>query len=128
MNRLMRHSAGALLAAFALALGGCGGGGSSSQQAVPQTAPNGAARHVSSTCTPDSYGYCLDLVSQEQDFGVCGPHGFQYQIEIDYYQLFHNGVSAGYYTYSNNNARACPPPYAWTPRDPSAATGDPDLP
>jgi hypothetical protein len=127
MNRLVHHTAGMLLAALALA--GCGvSGGSSPAQTVPQTSANGVARHVSSTCTPDSYGYCLALVSQEQDFGVCGPHGFQYQIEIDYYQLFHNGASAGFYTYSNNGRSACPPPYLWTPRDPSAATGDPDLP
>ncbi len=127
MNRFVPRAAAVVAAAFALA--GCGGsGGSSPAQAVPQTAPNGVARHVSSTCTPDSYGYCLALVSQEQDPGVCGPHGFQYTIEIDYYQLLHNGASAGYYTYSNNGRSGCPPPYAWTPRDPSAATGDPDLP
>ncbi len=127
MNRLARGAAGALLAALALA--GCGGsGGSAPAPAVPQAAPNGAARHVSSTCTPDSYGYCLALVSQDQEFATCS-NGFEYQTESDYYQLYHNNVSDGFYTYSNTGRSSrCPPPYAWSPRDPSAATGDPDLP
>ena len=126
MNRFVQRTAAVAAAAFALA--GCGGGsGTSPAQIVPQTA-NGTARHASSTCTPDSYGYCLAPTGQEQDPGVCGPHGFQYTIEIDSYQLFHNGASAGFYTYSNNGRSGCPPPYAWSPRDPSAATGDPNLP
>lgn len=126
----MKRSLGAVSAAVAaLALSACGGvtSGSGSLPARLHDA-SGAARHAMSTCTPDSYGYCLALVSQELDPGVCGPHGFQYTIETDSDQLYYNNTFQGYYTYSNSGSSGCPPAMQWSPQDPATATGDPDLP
>jgi hypothetical protein len=127
----MKRSIGTMFSAAvaALALSACGGGtsGSGSLPAGPHAA-SGAARHAMSTCTPDSYGYCLALVSQDQEPGVCGPHGFQYTVETDSYQLYCNNTFQHYYTYSNSGGTGCPPAMKWSPQDPATATGDPNLP
>lgn len=117
---------GALLAA-------CGGAaGSGASPAPPQTAADGI-RHASSTCTPDSYGYCLKLVrSFNGPTGECrvNQQVLMYQQKTYVYELYHNGADQGEYDDSNadGGGPGCPPALIWTPQDPRAATGDPNLP
>ncbi len=131
MTRSFRTPFGAAVAA--LALSACGGGAGSLPATQQLQAPNTNARHVSSTCTPDSYGYCLKLVrSFNGPTGECrvNQQVLMYQQKTYVYELYHNGADQGEYDDSNadGGGPGCPPALIWTPQDPRAATGDPNLP
>ncbi len=122
-------------AVLALALSACGGGAGTTTNLLPAGAPqqaqSGSQRHTSSSCTPDSYGYCLAYTSSQtvyhyycyNDQGII----IHTSTQITNYELYHNGSADG--AYSKNVSTTCGgTDTTWTPEDPSAATGDPNLP
>lgn len=130
MNRSFRTAFSAVIAA--LALSACGGGSGTLPTAaqVPQTS-SGTARHTSSTCTPDGYGYCL---------AYTGSHTYYHQYcyndqgyivhtstQTTTYELYHGTTDSG--QYSENAITSCSgTDTTWDPQDPRTATGDPNLP
>ncbi len=120
-------SALACAALCSAALAACGGGGetSSHSAAIPNASTtSGGARSARSTCTPDSYGYCLAPRKQTSGTMNC-PDGGQAQIITRLWDLYQNGTRVGGYTESINQ---CTGDDIWTPGDPAMDTGDPNLP
>jgi hypothetical protein len=121
----------------ATSLTACGGthNGTSvvpAQHADGQQQPSGKGRRTHSGCTPDSYGYCVVLVSRSHgdkiycDDGVLTWH---YATMTTVYELYYNNADQGTYTYSMTDY-GCPgdPMPLWDPGDPAVVTGDPNLP
>ncbi len=123
-------------AVLALALSACGGGQGGSNP-LPAGAPqqpqtqSGSLRHASSSCTPDSYGYCLAYKSSQTVYHyycyTADGFAFHTYTTTTAYELYHNATDGGQYTESARTT--CDGTTTdWTPQDPSAATGDPNLP
>ncbi len=131
MNRSFGTACSA--AVIALALSACGGGGSGTVPATaqaPQTS-SGAARHASSTCTPDSYGYCLAYTGSHTyyHYYCYTSDGFALHTSTDTttYELYHGSTDSGQYT-QDVRTTCDGTDTTWTPQDPRTATGDPNLP
>ncbi len=91
--------------------------------------PSGHDRTVMSNCTPDSYGYCMVLISHtlSPGYAFC-PAPPQYHDWIKWvWELYYNDVDQGTYT-DVVNFDTCSPVANWTPGEPSVVTGDPNLP
>jgi hypothetical protein len=118
-------SALACAALCSAALAACGGGETSSHSsAIPNTTTSsGSARSVRSTCTPDSYGYCLAPRKQTSVRIQCD--GVYAMMITKWNELYYYTTDEGSYTESINQ---CTGDDTWSPEDPSQATGDPNLP
>ncbi|HEX3465450.1 MAG TPA: hypothetical protein VHS78_15485 [Candidatus Elarobacter sp.] len=126
MNKLLFAVAATL---GVLSLAACGGSHAVSGPVPTATAqqPSGGGqstgRRPQSSCTPDSYGYCLAFLSKAIINQNCG--GLIVQNTTKRYELYYYTTDEGTYTYTIDN---CQGTQTWSPDDPSAVTGDPNLP
>lgn len=118
MNLSLRALSCALFASIALA--SCAGG-SGSTTPKPPAAPDQSShdRAIRSTCTPDSYGYCLVETGHTRLTPCDDSPGTQ---QTSVYSLMLNGSFDGQYTLQNGCGV-----FSWSP-DPAETTGDPNLP
>ena len=134
MDRSFRTVVAAALTALALSACGGGSAGSGALPGIAAQAPqtsSGSVRRASSTCTPDSYGYCLAYTGSHTYY-----HYYCYNsdgivvhtsTQTTTYELYHGTTDSGQYT-ENVRTTCSGTDTTWTPQDPATATGDPNLP
>jgi hypothetical protein len=129
MRSLVIFALGCFLAGSLTACSGRHAAGTSVMPQSTQSAaqkPTGKGRHTHSGCTPDSYGYCVVMVSRTLGERIyCG--GWVPSTITVVYELYYNNVDQGTYTYYYTDY-GCDPQFTWDPGDPAVVTGDPNLP
>ncbi|HEV3088865.1 MAG TPA: hypothetical protein VGX96_16760 [Candidatus Elarobacter sp.] len=131
MQRFLKSiAAGFACAAILTACGRSGGSAPVPRDAVQTSHQRVVHGGGGGSCTQDSYGYCVGSVQQSGVYRTCddGENLITYWYGQSIYNIYYHGSFYGTFTYSNIGASGCPPPATWSPAEPSAATGDPNLP
>ena len=85
-------------------------------------------------CTADGYGYCGYVKGGDVTTAYCmvGHHSYSGMSGDSWYHLYHNNsysaANAGLYIESLSMDSSCNQLSSWSPGEPSAVTGDPNLP